>query len=247
MNRCIFGGQPCSGEINRTDSTCRRSRNNAGLAAYATCDRYTIPFAANNRNSGSHHHSCGFSGVCPKIPSATHPAPPASHSASQTARSRPRTFTASGGRAAGAGAAESRGPPSDGVGDDRLWIGPPGDVGWIVTSWRVLQAKWSHLDHSAVSAEQELVYKPVSGTVQMRRLVNDLRVPPQKTWKNKGVPTEFNMAHTARQDAAQLDPTEGVRCEIDWLLILDTAGRKWETGGSRGGGAKRLAWHHRTP
>jgi hypothetical protein len=33
------------------------------------------------------------------------------------------------------------------VGDDGLWIGPAGGVGWIVTSWRALQAKCSHLDH----------------------------------------------------------------------------------------------------
>ena len=33
------------------------------------------------------------------------------------------------------------------MGDDGLWIGPAGGVGWIVTSWRALQAKCSHLDH----------------------------------------------------------------------------------------------------
>src|SRR5215217_4265700 len=35
------------------------------------------------------------------------------------------------------------------------WAG--GGVGWIVTSWRALQAKCSHLDHSAVSGDEELI------------------------------------------------------------------------------------------
>jgi hypothetical protein len=51
------------------------------------------------------------------------------------------------------GAAESGGPPSDGVADDGLWIEPAGGVGWIVTSWRALRAKCSRLDHRRPSLQ----------------------------------------------------------------------------------------------
>jgi len=93
--------------------------------------------------------------------------------------------------------------------------------------------------------EDKFAYDPVSGTEPVRCFPADFLVQPGETWDNKGTPNKVNFTHTAPPDAVQLDITNGVRCQIDWLLILDNAGRKWEVRPSRGGRAKRLAWYHR--
>jgi hypothetical protein len=76
-------------------------------------------------------------------------------------------------------------------------------------------------------------------------LRNDLRIPPRRTWNNKAYPYEFDVAHTVPERAQQLDLVQGVRCEIDWLLLIDNAGVKWEIQPGRGGRAKRIRWYNR--
>jgi hypothetical protein len=74
----------------------------------------------------------------------------------------------------------------------------------------------------------KLVSEQVPGKVPIRAFVNDLRIPPRRTWNNKAYPYEFDVAHTVPERAQQLDLVQGVRCEIDWLLLIDNAGVKWE-------------------
>jgi hypothetical protein len=71
----------------------------------------------------------------------------------------------------------------------------------------------------------KLVSKPVPGTEPIRAFVNDLRIPPRRTWNNKTYPYEFDLAHTVPERAQQLDLIQGVRCEIDWLLLVDRRAR----------------------
>lgn len=89
------------------------------------------------------------------------------------------------------------------------------------------------------------IFEPVAGTEAACNFVNDLRVPPRDTWDNEAGPYERNLAHTAPRRAVQLDLVQGVRCEIDWLLLVDNAGRKWEIQPIRGDRAKRLRWYSR--
>jgi hypothetical protein len=89
-----------------------------------------------------------------------------------------------------------------------------------------------------------IAYDPVEGTEPVRSFPADFLVQPGETWDNNGTPNRINFAHTAPPDAVQLAFTNGVRWQIDWLLILDNAGRKWEVRPGRGGRATRLAWYH---
>jgi hypothetical protein len=59
-------------------------------------------------------------------------------------------------------------------------------------------------------------------------------------WNNNSIPAEVNLAHTAPERAEQLDLIQGVRCEINSVVVLDNAGREWETRPSGGGRAKPL-------
>jgi hypothetical protein len=93
--------------------------------------------------------------------------------------------------------------------------------------------------------ESEVSWKPVPGTVPVRAFLYDFMVRPDETCDNGANSYEANFAHAAPQDGAQLASTRGVLCQIDWLLILDNAGRKWEVKPSRGGRAKRLVWYRR--
>jgi hypothetical protein len=63
---------------------------------------------------------------------------------------------------------------------------------------------------------------------------------PNEFWNNNATPNEVNLAHTAPERAEALDPLTGVRCEINSVVVLDNAGRKWETRPSGGGRAKPL-------
>jgi hypothetical protein len=63
---------------------------------------------------------------------------------------------------------------------------------------------------------------------------------PNDFWNNDSTPAEVNLAHTAPERAEQLDLIQGVRCEINSVVVVDNAGREWETRPSGGGRAKPL-------
>jgi hypothetical protein len=69
--------------------------------------------------------------------------------------------------------------------------------------------------------------------------LQDFQVRPKETWDNESTPFEVNLAHTAPERAVQLDFLQGVRCDIDSVVVLDNAGREWEVRPSNGGRAKR--------
>lgn len=83
-------------------------------------------------------------------------------------------------------------------------------------------------------------WEPVDGTPAGPSSLRDFQVRPQQTWDNNGTPAEVNLAHTAPERAVQLDLLQGVRCEINSVVVVDNAGRRWETRPSGGGRAKPL-------
>jgi hypothetical protein len=81
-------------------------------------------------------------------------------------------------------------------------------------------------------------WESVDGATAGPYFLKDFQVRPQQTWDNNSTPYEANLAHTAPERAVQLDLIQGVRCEIDSVVIVDNAGREWETEPSGGGRAK---------
>ena len=87
--------------------------------------------------------------------------------------------------------------------------------------------------------------EPVDGTPAGPYHLYDIQLRshagvPNEFWNNNATPYEVDLAHTAPERAVQLDPIQGVRCEIDSVVVLDNAGRKWEIRPSGGGRAKAL-------
>jgi hypothetical protein len=81
-------------------------------------------------------------------------------------------------------------------------------------------------------------YDSIEGTPQPSAFPpGEFQVRPHETWHSTVLE---GLAETAPEGALQLDPEKGVRPEIDYLLILDNAGRKWRVQPSRVGRAKAL-------
>jgi hypothetical protein len=68
--------------------------------------------------------------------------------------------------------------------------------------------------------------------------LKDFQVRPQQTWDNNSTAYEANLAHTAPERAVQLDFIQGLRCEINSVVVVDNAGREWVTDPSSIGRAK---------
>lgn len=81
-------------------------------------------------------------------------------------------------------------------------------------------------------------WETVDGTPARPRYLQDFQVRPEQTWDNNSTPYEANLADTAPEGAVQLDFIQGVRCEIDSVVVVDNAGRVWETQPNSGGRAK---------
>src|ERR687892_960897 len=74
----------------------------------------------------------------------------------------------------------------------------------------------------------------------MTHVLYNIDVPPQEAWASR--PFEHDLSDLAPEAASQLDPIDGVRCEIAWHLVVDNAGRTWELRPGNGRRAKRIRW-----
>jgi hypothetical protein len=81
-------------------------------------------------------------------------------------------------------------------------------------------------------------WETVDGATAGPNYLQDFQIRPQQTWDNNSTPYEANLAHTAPEGAVQLDFIQGVRCEIESVVVVDNAGRAWETDPNSGGRAK---------
>jgi hypothetical protein len=52
-----------------------------------------------------------------------------------------------------------------------------------------------------------------------------------------------NVAHHAPERATALHLTGGITARVDWLLVVDYAGRRWEVRPGRGRQARRIRWY----
>jgi hypothetical protein len=102
---------------------------------------------------------------------------------------------------------------------------------------RVRQLKYTICTRWYVPTD-DAAWEPVDGATAGPFFLQDFQVRPEQTWDNNSTPYEVNLAHTAPERAVQLDFIQGVRCEIDSVVVLDNAGRAWETRPSGGGRAK---------
>jgi hypothetical protein len=77
-------------------------------------------------------------------------------------------------------------------------------------------------------------WRLVAGVNPRRNFLEVLRpVAPEETWNSSN---PVNVADTIPEEGARLDPLESVRCVIVWLLLIDSAGRRWELQPGKGVG-----------
>jgi hypothetical protein len=105
----------------------------------------------------------------------------------------------------------------------------------VHTTWMVPETKG--VPQHDCGCEPFGVSKPVSGRKPLRKFVPPFRVPPQETVTHE---SRDNVDHTVPTPDAQRDPINSPKCVINWLLLIDNAGRKWEVMPGKGGRAKRV-------
>lgn len=73
---------------------------------------------------------------------------------------------------------------------------------------------------------------------QSRRFFNDnLRIPPQETIE---LQFKAGVADMAPAGASQLAVERGIEASVEWMLLLDNAGRRWEVRPEKNGRARRV-------
>jgi hypothetical protein len=102
-----------------------------------------------------------------------------------------------------------------------------------------VHTRWSVEDHGRPSKLLQ-VYKPVDATEPHRAFVYDVRLAPGET--KDLTPHEVNLEHLAPGGSRQLDMVGGVRVQVAWLLVIDTAGHRWVIEPHKGGRAKKVRW-----
>jgi hypothetical protein len=66
---------------------------------------------------------------------------------------------------------------------------------------------------------------------------SDVLLAPQET---KDLEFTVNVEHMAPERGVQLAPTNGIHSKVEWLLVVDNAGRRWEIHPERGGRATKV-------
>jgi len=105
-------------------------------------------------------------------------------------------------------------------------------VAWrIESSWSVEDKAQSRYPHGVG------VWAIVNGPHPGKSFHNDVRVPPQDTIK---LPFGINVGHLAPEGASQLAAINGLAVHVEWMLLVDNAGRRWEVRPEKSGRAKRV-------
>jgi len=100
---------------------------------------------------------------------------------------------------------------------------------------------WLVPDWQQIPADQEPdVWTPAPGTTTSKFFTYDIVVPPGETHE---INAEIDVSNHAPQDAKQLTFPNGVQGHIQWLLVHDNAGRRWELRPSKGRRARRIRWY----
>ncbi len=97
----------------------------------------------------------------------------------------------------------------------------------IETSWWVLSGPLS--------------LQSVAGTEPCRLFQDSYLLPPGEQREQPEQP--HYVGHRAPVGATQLDPLAGARCQVQWILAIDNAGRRWEVRPGQGKRARRIRWY----
>ena len=112
-----------------------------------------------------------------------------------------------------------------------------------VVAYRI-QTRWI-VPWSNVSSSATLVRNEVAGKTDIMRFVGAVGLAPQEKWN--GELFRIDLRHTAPADDAGLTYfSHGVKCVIEFALIVDNAGRRWEARQGQGKFAKRIRWYSRS-
>jgi hypothetical protein len=108
-------------------------------------------------------------------------------------------------------------------------------IGYKVESnWLVPDLEQPQSSHGGIVA-----WTPTPGVVPHRYFQENLLVAPQMT---EDVPFTINVEHMAPERAEHLAPLSGITAKVEWLLVVDNAGRRWEIRPERGGRATKVRW-----
>jgi hypothetical protein len=86
--------------------------------------------------------------------------------------------------------------------------------------------------------ESDYSWKIVDAAEPIRAFVYDIQLAPDET--KDLTPSEHNVAHLTPTGANQLDMINGVTVRAAWLLVIDTAGRRWVVEPHKSGRAKKV-------
>ncbi|HEX6352472.1 hypothetical protein [Actinophytocola sp.] len=102
---------------------------------------------------------------------------------------------------------------------------------WLVPDWQQIP-----------SGQKPDIWTPTPGTTTSSFFVYDIVVPPGDT---REINAEIDVSNHGPKDAKQLTFPDGAQGHIQWLLVHDNAGRRWELRPSKGRRARRIRWHSR--
>jgi hypothetical protein len=102
-----------------------------------------------------------------------------------------------------------------------------------------IETKWAVEADVNPQSGEVMSWVTQQGVEPVRKFTDPRRVPPGETldWS-----LDANVAHTAPDRATQLALSDGVDAHVDWILIIDNAGLRWEVRPESGGRAKRVRW-----
>jgi hypothetical protein len=89
-------------------------------------------------------------------------------------------------------------------------------------------------------SEGRLAYSESPGIKPYRAFVRRTLLAPQST---KEIPGKFDVSDLAPEGGVQLSPIEGASIRIRWLLVIDTAGRRWILKPGSGERARQARWY----
>lgn len=102
---------------------------------------------------------------------------------------------------------------------------------WLVPDWQQIPV-----------GQKPDIWSPTPGTSTSKFFVEKIIVPPGDT---REISTKIDVSNQAPKDAKQLTFPHGVQCIIEWILVHDNAGRRWELRPNGGRRARRIRWYSR--
>ncbi|WP_133909129.1 hypothetical protein [Actinophytocola oryzae] len=102
---------------------------------------------------------------------------------------------------------------------------------WLVPDWQQIP-----------TGQGPNIWGPTPGTTTSKFFVEKITLPPGDT---RDISAKIDVRNHAPKDAKQLTFPHGIHASIEWILVHDNAGRRWELLPSKGRRAKRIRWYSR--